>query len=298
MLLTLGAGLTGCRPSGGASEATPADGIPPIPGKPIRGTVIEVLADRSAVLLDHEAVPGALAPGRNEFRVEAAELAALSNGIRITARLVDDPELGRRLEGIWREDLAGDASLKRGADELREETRALGREAYRDLGDTIPAFVMVDQDERVVQARNLRGKWLVVNFIFTRCQVAEMCPASTAKMVRLQRELKAAGVTNAHLISITLDPAYDSPAVLRDYAMTRGVDTSNFSLLTGPAEAVADLLRQFGILIAPSDNVIKHTQSTLLVSPDGRIEYREDGARWLVESYFERLKAAAAVTVP
>ena len=74
-----------------------------------------------------------------------------------------------------------------------------------------------------------------------------MCPASTAKMMGTQKQAKDAGVTQVEFVSITLDPTYDTPGVLKEYATTRGIDTGNFSFLTGPEAAVRDLLTQGGL---------------------------------------------------
>jgi len=74
-----------------------------------------------------------------------------------------------------------------------------------------------------------------------------MCPASTLKMMATQKLAREAAVPNLELVSITLDPAYDTPGVLRirQRARHRHVD---FSFLTGPENAIKDLLTQFGVI--------------------------------------------------
>src|SRR6185436_14296832 len=116
------------------------------------------------------------------------------------------------------------------------------KEAYREVGETIPDFALYDQEGRVVQSARFRGKQVMLNFIFSRCPVATMCPASTMKMMGTQKLARESGVNSIEFVSITLDPAYDTPAVLKVYAATRGIDTSNFSFLTGPENAIKYLL--------------------------------------------------------
>ena len=154
----------------------------------------------------------------------------------------------------------------------------------------MPDFSLYDQAGRVVQGARFRGKQIMVNFIFTRCPIATMCPAATAKMIALQRAARDAGVKNLELISITLDPAFDTPGVLKDYADTRGIDTANFSLLTGPETAIKDLLTQFGVIAEFEGALIKHTLATLLINADGKIAHRADGSAWDVADFIAKMK--------
>jgi protein SCO1/2 len=130
----------------------------------------------------------------------------------------------------------------------------------------------------------------MVNFIYTRCPIATMCPAATAKMVSVQKLARSAGVDNLELVSITMEPAYDTPGVLKDYAATHGIDTTNFSLLTGPEGAVRDLLTQFGVIAEFEDNIIKHTLATLLIDENGKIIHRADGGTWEPKEFVAKMK--------
>ena len=98
-----------------------------------------------------------------------------------------------------------------------------------------------------------------------------MCPASTIKMMTAQMLALGAAVPNLELVSITLDAAYDTPAVLKQYASVRGIDTSNFSFLTGPVSAINDLLEQFGVIAEFKGDILSHTLTTVLIDEKGRI---------------------------
>jgi len=154
----------------------------------------------------------------------------------------------------------------------------------------VPEFALYDQDGRVVQSSRFRGRQIMLNFIFTRCPVATMCPAATAKMVTVQHLAREARVPNLELISITLDPAYDTPGVLKEYALVRGIDTSNFSLLTGPETAIKDLLKQFGVIAQLQGDILQHTLTTLLIDPDGRITHRADGSIWEPREFVQKMR--------
>jgi protein SCO1/2 len=78
--------------------------------------------------------------------------------------------------------------------------------------------------------------------------------------------------------------------VLKEYAEIRGLDTSNWSFLTGPDAAVRHLLAQLGVIREFEGATIKHTLATVLINPEGKILYRADGSMWLVEDFVRRLK--------
>ena len=172
---------------------------------------------------------------------------------------------------------------------LHRETSAMRRGKFLREGDAIPDFGMIDQHGQFVRASDLRGQAFVLNFIFTRCQAPEMCPASSTKMEALQEKSRESGLEQLHFVTISFDPAFDSPGILRSYGRGYGMEFANYHLLTGTKEVVEDLLRQFGILTMEEDGTINHTIATLLVDADGVVAYREEGPAWKVENF---LKAA------
>ncbi len=184
------------------------------------------------------------------------------------------------LEKIWPDSEAVQAEIAAGARALREDTHDRGNGAYREIGEAMPDFTLYDQTGKVVESGRFRGKQIMLNFIYTRCPLADMCPASTAKMMSAQKLARTAGVKDLELVSVTLDPAYDTPGVVKEYADERGIDTGNFSFLTGPEGAIRDLLSQFGVIAEFQGGILKHTLATLLIDEKGRIVWRADGSQW------------------
>jgi protein SCO1/2 len=247
---------------------------------PLTGEVIRVDAVRKVLVVQHDEIKGFMPAMTMEFSVSAGDVAAAKPGERIRAELVPSDKGNWRLEKIWPADQAAAAAIAAQAAALRQDTLIRGQSAYREIGEKIPDFALYDQEARVVQSARFHGKQIMLNFIFSRCPVATMCPASTLKMMGTQKLARESGVTNIEFVSITLDPAYDTPAVLKDYAATRGIDTANFSFLTGPENAIKDLLTQFGVIAEFDGNLLKHTLSTLLIDENGRIIHRADGSAW------------------
>ena len=172
---------------------------------------------------------------------------------------------------------------------LRADTTARGRSVFRQLGEMAPSFALYNQDGAVVRFDQFRGQRVVLNFIFTRCPIPKMCPAATAKMIALQAAAKKAGHRDLHFVSISFDAAYDTPPVLKKYAADRGIDTTNFSFLTGPESAIADLLRQFGVITIPRENLYLHTVSTILIGADGQLLFRTEEPDWEPDDMLARL---------
>ncbi len=278
-------GAAGCR----RAEA-PAAAAAPAPARyPLTGEVVSVNAQRKVLVVQHDEIKGFMPAMTMEFGVSAADAAAFHAGQRIRAVLIPSTQGDWRLEQIWPDDRAAAAAVAAQAAALRQDTLIRGNAAYREIGEAMPDFTLYDQEGRVVSSGRFRGKQVMLNFIFSRCPVANMCPASTAKMVAVQRLAREAGVKNLELVSITLDPAYDTPAVLKEYAATHGIDPANFSLLTGPESAIKDLLTQFGVIAEFDGNLLKHTLSTLLIGPDGRIRHRADGSAWEPPDFVEKM---------
>lgn len=104
----------------------------------------------------------------------------------------------------------------------------------------LPEFTLIDARGQPFGSADLAGEVYVTNFIFTRC--ASICPRLTASMARLQQRYAAEGVDGLRLVSITVDPEYDTPEVLRAYGQTHGVSPDRWSLLTGTPDAITELV--------------------------------------------------------
>lgn len=245
-------------------------GKPGSSGRELRGQILGVDTTRGTLRVHHEEIAGFMPAMTMDFTAPDAALSSFRDGQHIVARLVEGKPGEFQLEGIRVLDAQKDGDVSAAALTLRQDTHTLGKHAFREVGEAAPSFALYNQDGAVVRFAQFRGKRVILNFIFTRCPVPNMCPAATAKMMALQKAVKEAGVTDVEFVSISFDTAYDTPPVLKQYAQTRGIDTTNFNFLTGPETAIADLLVQFGVIANP-DDVFRHTLSTVLIDAKGRI---------------------------
>ena len=105
----------------------------------------------------------------------------------------------------------------------------------------IPAFSLSDQDGEEITDALLKGDFYLANFFFTRC--TDVCPPHMAELARLQRRMEREG-WKVRLVSFTVDPAHDTPEVLKAYGEDLGADWSGWSFLTGPPDTLLPLLRE------------------------------------------------------
>ena len=276
----------GCQPRSESAQETAL----PVPGRPLTGQIVSVDAERRTLLVDHDEIPDYMPRMTMEFQASAADIANAIEGQRIRARLLEEGEGVFRLAHIWPIEDVGASQVSGSAAALRQDTTIRGRSAFRSVGEDLPSFALYDQTGEVVDISRYRGKYILLNFIYTRCPIATMCPAAINLMEAVQHDVGEVGRSEElELISITFDPEYDTPGVLREFAEVRGIDTSNYSFMTGPESAIKDLLRQFGVLAQVEGPLIQHTLATLLIDPQGRIIDRADGSQWDVEQFVRKI---------
>lgn len=285
-LLALG---SGCPKQEAPGPVAPVAAGPVEKRYPLTGEIVSADVAHQTLLVTHDEIKGYMPAMTMEFAVAKGDLENARPGQRIRAELVvRGSEFS--LEKVWPDDAVTTRALTAAANALAQDTAMRGKEAYREIGETLPEFTLLDQEGRAVSPSRFRGKQVVLNFIFTRCPIATMCPAATLRMMELQKAARAAGAKDFELVSVSLDPEYDTPGVLKEYATGRGIDTSNFSFLTGPDAAVRHLLAQLGVIREFEGATIKHTLATVLINEQGKITYRVDGSVWLVDDLVRHLK--------
>ena len=246
-LLLLSAGAACSRPEKQTqADAETVRASPAEKRYPLHGEIVAVNLPRKTLTVSHEAIPGLMPAMTMEFAAPTATWTSPSRGSGSGPNWWSDgdvpagEDLARR-PGVRQQRCGGGQRLAAGHRGPRPRRLPRGR------GE--PARLCALRPGRAGgPGGRFRGRQIMLNFIYTRCPVATMCPAATLRMMAVQKQARAAGVKNLELISITLDPAYDTPGVLKEYAVARGIDTSNFSFLTGPELAIRDLLTQFGVI--------------------------------------------------
>lgn len=252
----------------------------------IEGTIVSIDRNRMEVVVARGgagAGPVTALVGRGDARI-------LQEGAAIRGELVRFGD-GHRLQTIWPNEAVIRGTISRLGDQLRKDTLQRGSKAFRGVGEYMPKFALYGTDGGLFLSESLKGNYVVMNFIFTRCANPKMCPAATARMIELQEMAREAGIGDFRQVSITLDPAYDTPGIFTAYALDKGIDTATFHLLGGPERVVEDLKIQMGVLAEPDEEeIVRHTMSTALIDPTGKIIYRIPGSMWSPKAFLDQIR--------
>jgi protein SCO1/2 len=246
---------------------------------PVHGVVVDRLSDGTAIVRT-EAAPGMLPAAIRRYRLLPPAVPAPGTGIDALLDSSTQPWSLRQAR------VAGPFSPG-----LPEP----GRVTPVELGSPLPAATLVDQSGHIVELdRDFQGRTTLISFVFTRCPDRTLCPAISGKYAYLQARLDPRRFA---LVEITLDPQYDSPAVLRAYGNAYGAKPASWSLLTGTGSTIQRLLDEFRInsLRVSTSNFI-HGDKLYIVTSQGRIGYIADTGGWDPEAALAQARSIAGLS--
>jgi protein SCO1/2 len=256
--------ICGCNRTGSSVQISTA-----ATGKqyPVRGKVVSVNPARGEVTLDAAAIPGFMAAMTMPYKLkDPALLSELHPGDEITATLVVGDQ---------------DSALDRIVVTEQAQPDYKPAVVYQPLkqGDAVPDFKLRNQSGRAIHLSQFRGEILLMTFIYTRCPLPDFCVRMSRNFAKIDSALaadrKLYGKT--HLLSVSFDPDYDTPAVLRSYG---GAYTGRFTKETfthwdfavTSREQLPALTKFFVVGTTPEkDKTISHSLSTVIVDPEGKI---------------------------
>jgi protein SCO1/2 len=231
---------------------------------PAEGLILRVEREKQTVVISHREIRGYMPAMAMPFRVrDAAQLDGLIPGARVDFQL----EVGRR--GTFVRNLHPRASVTEGvADDNGRKLRLPPPPDKLSIGAVMPDFSLIDQLSRPVRISGFRGKVVALNFIYTRCPLPDVCPRLSAGFARLQKRFAARDLI---LLSVTLDPQYDTPEVLAQYAKIWRADPARWHFLTGDLAEVQRVAARAGIIYWPEEGLLTHTSETAVIARDGKL---------------------------
>ena len=145
------------------------------------------------------------------------------------------------------------------------------------IGEKPPDPPMVNQDGKTIRFSQFAGRDVLITFIYTRCPFPDYCPLLSSKFAEIQREIakNPEDKKKMHLISISLDPAFDMPPVMRKYGLTYlQNDPGGFAqwdfVSTTPKD-LQTLVSSFGLAYSQENNQISHSMNTILLAGNGTV---------------------------
>ena len=257
----------------------------------VRGMVRGFAPDRSTVDVQHEDIPGFMPSMTMPFAVkEPKEIAGLKIGDAISFRMA-----------VTEKDLFLDDVKKIEASEVRvaaatPQPTAASRPAERlKEGEVIPFFALTNQDGARLSSESFRGHPCVLTFVFTRCAVPNFCPRMSHNFSEVQEAIKSEPKLGAtRLLSITLDPGFDTPAMLKSYGEYLHADFAIWSFATGEQAQIDALTHGFAVLVQPESGTISHGLATALIGADGSIIKIWRGNAWQPSEVIDELRKLVA----
>jgi protein SCO1/2 len=169
------------------------------------------------------------------------------------------------------------------------------------IGDKIPDVPFVNQDGKTLRLNQFKGKAVLLTFVYTRCPFPDYCPLISSRFAEIQRELakNPEEYRNTHLLSLSLDPDYDKPPILRAYGLPyldrdpKGFQHWDFGSTT--SADLQKLLTSFGIDYGRQDGQISHSLNTILVAPDGTVAQMWPGNEWQTSEVVSVMRQSLAV---
>jgi protein SCO1/2 len=240
-----------------------------------QGIVLAVDRPNRVLTISHRAIPGYMEAMSMPFHVESPrDLDQLQPGSRIDFQL----KVTRHAT------VARHIHLQQTALDGIQVPKAEGKIA---VGAPLPDFTLTGQNGGAVTLSSFRGQLVLVDFIYTRCPLPDVCPRLSANFARVAKKFAGQLV----LLSITLDPQHDTPQVLSDYATRWRADPRTWEFLTGPDNDIRKVAGYFGVVYWPEEGAITHTSSTAIIDRTGRLAAQVEGSSFTSQQLLDLVSA-------
>jgi protein SCO1 len=253
----------------------------------LTGQVVSVSGDARQLVVHHEEVKGLMPAMTMPFTLKDAALGKdrrPGDLIRATLMVTDDESWLSEIEKTGWAPLPDESTPGRPAVALLEP------------GEEVPDETLIDQDGKAFRVSSLRGAPMLLTFIYTRCPLPDFCPRMDAYFLSVQKALADGRLRGpVRLLSVSFDPGFDTPAVLKAHASSLGADRRIWTFATAPAERVEAWGARLGLSVIreagdPSD--LTHNLRTAVVDARGRLVTVLDGNRWTVDDALAALASA------
>jgi protein SCO1/2 len=235
----------------------------------LRGRVVSVDIPGKTLMVANENIPGFMGPMTMPYQVKDPNvLTELHAGDRITATLVDEDE-----STFYLDDFVITA-------QANPDYKPTVQYHVPSPGDEVPDFALLNQSGKTIHLKQFRGKVLLITFIYTRCPLADYCPRMSRNFAEIDKQLATdkPAYAGSHLLSVSFDPTYDKPSVLRSYggAYTGRYtkeDFAHWDFAAPPEKELPEVEHWFGVGVTPGDKSapLTHSLSTVVVGRDGKV---------------------------
>lgn len=297
--------VSGCdrKPSGGATSVTDTNRQE----FQVKGVVKALKPNGKTAVIAHETIPNYMEAMTMDFDVkDQRELQGLKPGDAISFRMVVTKEDGW-IENVRKLPPATPTNASQVITIGDTNGTNVGPLTFRrspiveplNIGDAIPDYKFTNQFGAPISLAQFKGQALGLTFMFTRCPFPTFCPQMSRNFAETQEKLKALknAPANWHLLTLSFDPEYDTPAVLKTYAENYHADPARWSFLTGALIDVTAITEQTGVIFwrANPGEPISHNLRTVVVDTQGRVQKIIANNNWTSDELVAEMVKGAGV---
>ena len=299
LMLMLALSLAGgCRKSSNNWQGQASDSASTAAGElktfPIRGKIESVDAAKGSVLLNHQAVPGFMDAMTMKYKLkDATVVSELHPGDQITAKL-----LVRKVGDYFQDPMLDEIVVTAQA---RPDSKPAVQYHVPAVGDAVPDFRLLNENGKTIHLAQFKGRVVLLTYIYTRCPLEDYCPRMNKNFAQIDKALavEPAIYKQTHLLSVSFDPTFDTPAILKSYGgIYTGGDARAFAHWDFAAPDESDLLPMeefFDVGVTPGEaGTLNHSLSTALIGKDGKVRAWYPTNEWAPADVLAAMKIAAA----
>lgn len=244
----------------------------------MRGMVLKIDPAQKTVVVSHDAVPDVMPAMTMPFVVrEAGELNGLVPGAIVTFSLVIEKDRSHieQVRVVRYQNVEQDPLTARRLRLLQEMTRASAKPLA--IGGAVPDFTLTDQRRLPVSLSQFKGKVVAINFIYTSCTLPQFCYRLANHFGVVDKRFKARMGRDLVLLTVTFDPARDTPERLAEYAAQWKADPTSWRFLTGSVADVRRVCSLFGVDSFADEGLINHSTRTVVIDRRGLVAASIEG---------------------
>jgi protein SCO1/2 len=275
--------LVGCKQS---TELLPSE----TKSFTVKGKVLATDPSQGEITLQHEAIPGFMEAMTMPYKLQRGEMVKeLHPGDVIRARLL----VNKSPEGDYHYPRLDELAILA---QSKPDFKPSSNYHVPTAGDALPDFKLVDQDGQPVHTAQFKGKALLITFIYTRCPMDDFCPKMSRNFAAIAKSLAADKplYDRTHMLSVSFDPVFDTPAVLKAYAKayTGSEGFAHWQFTAPTKESLPEVERYFNVGVTPeNDKSLTHSLSTVLIDPSGKIAAWYPGSEWTPQEVVSKIRS-------
>lgn len=253
--------------------------------RPVRhemtGMVLSVDAPRKSVVISHDPLPGVMPAMTMPFEVrDGKELNGLAPGALVSFTLALQKDVGyiERVKTIRYQSVEQDPLAARRLRLLKNLTAPAQQPLA--VGDAVPDFTLVDQGRQRVSLSQFRGRVVALNFIYTSCVLPQFCYRMANHFSVVRSRFRDRLERDLVLLTVTFDPARDTPERLAQYAAQWKADVKSWHFMTGAAPDVERVCSMFGVDFFADEGLMSHSVHTAVIDRRGNMVANIEGNQY------------------